>query len=230
LRTSSQVLVVECGLGAEGRFALTTRDDYSTPQPGEPEGRGGPLKVRLLLLVLVLALQIMLVAGKSGVAFGTLIVLLPLVLTLCACARAEPDMPWPRARPAAKLPGAPEKPSFCSLSRDAEYTCAHATKEMLYQVKEEDRLGGLLFLGGFYAINGVLFVGAWVDWRDKVSQNGYLMGRRGCSLPANVSGFDPHRASMTSRFKSLRLSSRGCRRSGHHWPSRAARASTSTAR
>jgi hypothetical protein len=26
------------------------------------------------------------------------------------------------------------------------------------------------------------------------------MSRRGCSLPANVSGFDPHRASITSRF------------------------------
>eukprot|EP01047_Picozoa_sp_COSAG01_P049927 COSAG01_NODE_4995_length_4559_cov_6.424439_2_plen_108_part_00 len=28
----------------------------------------------------------------------------------------------------------------------------------------------------------------------------YLMTRRGCSLPANASGFDPHRASITSRF------------------------------
>jgi hypothetical protein len=26
------------------------------------------------------------------------------------------------------------------------------------------------------------------------------MSRRGCSLPANASGFDPHRASITSRF------------------------------
>jgi hypothetical protein len=26
------------------------------------------------------------------------------------------------------------------------------------------------------------------------------MTRRGCSLPANASGFDPHRASITSRF------------------------------
>jgi hypothetical protein len=26
------------------------------------------------------------------------------------------------------------------------------------------------------------------------------MGRRGCSLPANASGFDPHRASISSRF------------------------------
>jgi hypothetical protein len=27
-----------------------------------------------------------------------------------------------------------------------------------------------------------------------------LMSRRGCSLPANASGFDPHRASVSSRF------------------------------
>jgi hypothetical protein len=33
-----------------------------------------------------------------------------------------------------------------------------------------------------------------------VSQNGCLMSRRGCSLPANASGVDPHRASITSRF------------------------------
>jgi hypothetical protein len=26
------------------------------------------------------------------------------------------------------------------------------------------------------------------------------MSRRGCSLPANASGFEPHRASITSRF------------------------------
>eukprot|EP01047_Picozoa_sp_COSAG01_P009306 COSAG01_NODE_380_length_17862_cov_20.427212_18_plen_170_part_00 len=31
-------------------------------------------------------------------------------------------------------------------------------------------------------------------------KNGYLMSRRGCSLPAIASGFDPHRASITSRF------------------------------
>jgi hypothetical protein len=30
---------------------------------------------------------------------------------------------------------------------------------------------------------------------NKVSQNGQLLSRRGCSLPANASGFDPHRAS-----------------------------------
>jgi exoribonuclease R len=33
-----------------------------------------------------------------------------------------------------------------------------------------------------------------------VSRNGYLMSRRGCSLPANASSFDPHRASITRRF------------------------------
>jgi hypothetical protein len=31
------------------------------------------------------------------------------------------------------------------------------------------------------------------------SKAGYLMSRRGCSLPANASGFDPHRASISSR-------------------------------
>jgi hypothetical protein len=36
--------------------------------------------------------------------------------------------------------------------------------------------------------------------RDGVSQNGYLLSRRGRSLPASVSGFDTHRASISSRF------------------------------
>jgi hypothetical protein len=31
------------------------------------------------------------------------------------------------------------------------------------------------------------------------------MSRRGCSLPANVSGCDPHRASISSRFGQVRL-------------------------
>jgi hypothetical protein len=31
------------------------------------------------------------------------------------------------------------------------------------------------------------------------------MSRRGCSLPANASGFDPHRASITSRFGQVTL-------------------------
>jgi hypothetical protein len=34
----------------------------------------------------------------------------------------------------------------------------------------------------------------------RVSQNGYLLSRRGCSLPASVSDFDTHRASISSRF------------------------------
>jgi hypothetical protein len=33
-----------------------------------------------------------------------------------------------------------------------------------------------------------------------VSPIGYLMSRRGCSLPANACGLDPHRASISSRF------------------------------
>jgi hypothetical protein len=31
------------------------------------------------------------------------------------------------------------------------------------------------------------------------------MSRRGCSLPANASGVDPHRASITSRFGQVEL-------------------------
>eukprot|EP01047_Picozoa_sp_COSAG01_P103711 COSAG01_NODE_33137_length_569_cov_2.853191_1_plen_113_part_00 len=34
----------------------------------------------------------------------------------------------------------------------------------------------------------------------QVSQNGYLLSRRGRSLPANASGFDTHRDSISSRF------------------------------
>eukprot|EP01049_Picozoa_sp_SAG25_P012031 SAG25_NODE_1555_length_2770_cov_38.636459_4_plen_89_part_00 len=33
-----------------------------------------------------------------------------------------------------------------------------------------------------------------------MSQNGQLLSRRGRSSPANASGFDTHRASITSRF------------------------------
>jgi hypothetical protein len=33
-----------------------------------------------------------------------------------------------------------------------------------------------------------------------VSQNGYVLSRRGRSLPANASGFDTHRDSISSRF------------------------------
>jgi hypothetical protein len=33
-----------------------------------------------------------------------------------------------------------------------------------------------------------------------VSQNGWLLGRRGRSLPANASGLDTHRDSISSRF------------------------------
>eukprot|EP01047_Picozoa_sp_COSAG01_P026142 COSAG01_NODE_1675_length_9535_cov_6.782959_3_plen_124_part_00 len=36
--------------------------------------------------------------------------------------------------------------------------------------------------------------------RGAVSQNGELLGRRGRGLPANASGFDPRRASLTRRF------------------------------
>jgi hypothetical protein len=36
--------------------------------------------------------------------------------------------------------------------------------------------------------------------RQQVSQNGYLLSRRGRSLPANASGFDTHRDSISSRF------------------------------
>eukprot|EP01049_Picozoa_sp_SAG25_P022796 SAG25_NODE_9309_length_378_cov_0.806452_1_plen_90_part_01 len=32
-----------------------------------------------------------------------------------------------------------------------------------------------------------------------VSQNGWLLSRRGCSLPASVSGFDTHCDAITSR-------------------------------
>jgi hypothetical protein len=35
---------------------------------------------------------------------------------------------------------------------------------------------------------------------ELVSQNGGLLSRRGCSLPASVSGSDTHRAAITSRF------------------------------
>eukprot|EP01049_Picozoa_sp_SAG25_P004271 SAG25_NODE_266_length_10666_cov_14.508943_2_plen_119_part_00 len=35
---------------------------------------------------------------------------------------------------------------------------------------------------------------------EEVSQNGYLLSHRGCSLPANASGFDTHRDSISSRF------------------------------
>jgi hypothetical protein len=41
--------------------------------------------------------------------------------------------------------------------------------------------------------------------RASVSQNGCLMSRRGCSLPANASSVDPHRASITSRFGQVSL-------------------------
>ena len=34
----------------------------------------------------------------------------------------------------------------------------------------------------------------------QVSQNGWLLGRRGRSLPAHVSGLDTHRDSISSRF------------------------------
>jgi hypothetical protein len=34
----------------------------------------------------------------------------------------------------------------------------------------------------------------------QVSQNGYLLSRRGRSSPANASGFDTHRDSISSRF------------------------------
>eukprot|EP01047_Picozoa_sp_COSAG01_P054083 COSAG01_NODE_5867_length_3982_cov_7.929178_6_plen_319_part_00 len=34
----------------------------------------------------------------------------------------------------------------------------------------------------------------------EVSQNGWLLSRRGCSLPASAGGLDTHRDSMTSRF------------------------------
>jgi hypothetical protein len=36
-------------------------------------------------------------------------------------------------------------------------------------------------------------------------QNGYLMSRRGCSLPVFASGFAPHRASISRRFGQVRL-------------------------
>jgi hypothetical protein len=36
--------------------------------------------------------------------------------------------------------------------------------------------------------------------RTLVSQNGWLLGRRGRSLPANASGLDTHRDSISSRF------------------------------
>jgi NET1-associated nuclear protein 1 (U3 small nucleolar RNA-associated protein 17) len=38
-----------------------------------------------------------------------------------------------------------------------------------------------------------------MDFSFKVGQNGYLMSRRGRSLPANTSGFDTHRDSLSSR-------------------------------
>jgi hypothetical protein len=46
-----------------------------------------------------------------------------------------------------------------------------------------------------------------------VSLNDYLMSRRGCSLPANASGFDPHRASIISRFGQVFAHASG---DGHH--------------
>jgi hypothetical protein len=32
-----------------------------------------------------------------------------------------------------------------------------------------------------------------------------LLSRRGCSLPANASGFDPHRASISIRFGQVKF-------------------------
>jgi hypothetical protein len=40
-----------------------------------------------------------------------------------------------------------------------------------------------------------------------VSQNGDLLSRRGRSLPASVSGFDTHRASISRRFDGRATSS-----------------------
>jgi hypothetical protein len=59
-------------------------------------------------------------------------------------------------------------------------------------------------------------------WRDasallvgRVSQNGWLLNRRGRSLPANASGFDTHRVSISSRSDcSSRRPGEGRRRSG----------------
>jgi hypothetical protein len=48
----------------------------------------------------------------------------------------------------------------------------------------------------------------------RVSQNGCLMSRRGRSLPANASGLDTHRDSITSRFDCRYL--RGARMQLHH--------------
>jgi hypothetical protein len=36
--------------------------------------------------------------------------------------------------------------------------------------------------------------------REEVSPNGELLSRRGRGFPANASGFDPHRASVSGRF------------------------------
>jgi hypothetical protein len=56
----------------------------------------------------------------------------------------------------------------------------------------------------------------------QVSQNGQLLSRRDRSIPANASGFDTHRDSISSRFdcSTPRRRGGGCRWSGGPWGTR----------
>jgi hypothetical protein len=63
---------------------------------------------------------------------------------------------------------------------------------------------------------------AWRREEKEVSQNGWLLGRRGRSLPANASGLDTHRDSISSRFdcRLARPRPRRRRRRRRRWPRR----------
>jgi hypothetical protein len=52
---------------------------------------------------------------------------------------------------------------------------------------------------------GVLYTAAYriSEYTDQVSQHGQLLGRRGCVSPANASGFDTHRDTITCQSQRL---------------------------
>ena len=52
---------------------------------------------------------------------------------------------------------------------ESGYTCGEATTEQLYRLKEEDRLGSLIFVVLFYGTNVVLWLEAYSRWHGCTS-------------------------------------------------------------
>jgi hypothetical protein len=122
--------------------------------------------VRLLLLIVLMAVEAVLVTPAMWLGLGVLA--FPLMLTLLAMAVGERDMPFPRGGGSKNHQTSHEVIDYYRKSG----SCADTASEQVYRLKEEDRLGQVIFGVIFYGTNAILFIEAYFRWADKAESIG----------------------------------------------------------